>query len=195
MIGDGSVTHEQFARRFTPAAANAVKIDTAERAAAQLADELRGLDREHCLVAGMDTQHRAIGFAVVSIGSVAHTFMSPREVYRDAIAMGASKIIVAHNHPSGDLTPSPSDIAVTRRLARTGELVGIPMLDHLIMGGVEWVSMARQGLVPTDTHQTAALDLLGELPAHVPATAPPASSPTNSTPVPTVPVPVRAVLG
>ena len=192
MIGDGSVTHDQFARRFTPAVEHAVKIDTAEGAAAQLVDELRGLDREHCLVAGLDTQHRAIGFAVVSIGSVAHTFMSPREVYRDAIAMGASKIIVAHNHPSGDLTPSPSDIAVTRRLAQTGDIVGIPMLDHLIMGGGEWISMARAGLVAHDTHQHAAGDLLGELPPHVPTTGPTAAGPVAGGPSPAAPQPVHA---
>lgn len=193
MIGDGSVSHEQFARRFTPATGPG-KIDTAEKAAAQLIDELRGLDREHCLVAGMDSQHRTIGFAVVSIGSVANTFMSPREVYRDAMAMGASKIIVAHNHPSGDLTPSPSDIAVTRRLARTGDIVGIPMLDHLIMGGNEWVSMARAGLVPHDTLQPATVDLLGEMPTHVPTTSGTAWGPVQQTPDPVTPVPVRTAL-
>lgn len=103
-------------------------------------------DRECGVLVALDTRHRVIATTVVSIGTVGTTFLSPREVYRDALALGASAIVVAHNHPSGDPEPSADDHRITRRLADGGALLGIELLDHVVVGDPDWVSMARQGL-------------------------------------------------
>jgi DNA repair protein RadC len=73
--------------------------------------------------------------------------VGPREVFREAIREGASAIIVAHNHPSGDPTPSPEDVEVTRRLRAVGEMLDIPLLDHVICGDERWTSLADAGLM------------------------------------------------
>jgi DNA repair protein RadC len=73
--------------------------------------------------------------------------MSPREVFRDALLRDASAIIIAHNHPSGDASPSRDDEAVTRRLGHAGDLVGVEVLDHLVIGHQRWTSLARSGVL------------------------------------------------
>lgn len=120
-------------------------IRAPEDAAALLVPRLVGKDREHCLLASLDVRHRVLAVSTVSIGSDGHTFMSPREVFRDALTHGASAIVVGHNHPSGDPEPSPDDEIVTGRLRRAGDLLGIALLDHLVVGGTRWVSLARRG--------------------------------------------------
>lgn len=122
-------------------------ITSPDAAAAVLTPLLQDLDREHCLTLNLDTRHRLIATSTVSIGSVDHTFMSPREVFRDALHHGASAIVLAHNHPSGDATPSTDDQAITRRLADAGDLVGIQVLDHLVIGHDRWISLARRGVL------------------------------------------------
>lgn len=130
---------------FFPAPPDAPMVTSPESAADVLAPRFHGLDREACLVAILDTKHRLLGVEVVSIGSVDHTFMSPREVFRKAVITGASAVVVAHNHPSGDCEPSADDRAVTNRLNQAGELMGIDLLDHLVFGGTRWTSIARLG--------------------------------------------------
>lgn len=122
-------------------------ITLPETAAELLVPLFDGLDREACVALLLDTKHRLLGTSVVSIGSVDHTFMSPREILRDALLANASALVVAHNHPSGDPEPSMDDEAVTRRLARACEVVGIDLLDHLVLAGPDWVSLARRGVV------------------------------------------------
>ncbi len=141
---------DQVARRFVAADLDATPIDSPEEAARLLTGQLQGLDREHCLLVGVDTRHRPLGIVTVSIGSVDHTFMSPREIYRDAVALGASAVLVAHNHPSGNPEPSTDDVSVTRRLVAAGELLGIDLLDHLVVGDHGWTSMARRGQLAPD---------------------------------------------
>lgn len=102
-------------------------------------------DREHFVLMLLDTKNQVIGLHTVSIGDLNSSIVHPREVYKIAIAMGAASIIVAHNHPSGDTTPSPEDIAVTKRLSDTGELLGIEVLDHVIIGDSH-ISMKEKGL-------------------------------------------------
>lgn len=106
---------------------------------------LLGRDRERCLLLSLDVRNRVMAIDVVSIGSVDHTFMGPREVFRDALLRGAASIALAHNHPSGDHSPSPADRAVTRRLAAAGAMLGIPLLEHLVVGDVDFTSLAREG--------------------------------------------------
>jgi DNA repair protein RadC len=106
---------------------------------------LEGHDRECGVLVALDTKHRVITTTIVSIGTAAHTFLAPREVFRDALVCGASAIIVAHNHPSGDATPSTDDQQITLRLAQAGAMLGVELLDHLVLGDPEWTSLARLG--------------------------------------------------
>jgi DNA repair protein RadC len=124
-----------------------ITVCSPEQAADVLVPRLRGADRERCVAALLDTKHRLLGVATVSIGSVDHTFMAPREVLRDALVTNASALVLAHNHPSGDPEPSADDEAVTRRIADAATLVGIDLLDHLVVGGERWVSLARRGII------------------------------------------------
>jgi DNA repair protein RadC len=105
---------------------------------------LRGHDRERGVLVALDTRHRVIATRLVSIGTADHTFLAPREIYRDALLLGASAVVVAHNHPSGDATPSTDDERITRRLADAGATIGVDLLDHLIVGDPAWTSLARQ---------------------------------------------------
>ena len=136
------------ARTFRPGSpAKRPQITTPEDAAALVTPLLLGLDREHCLLVNLDVKHRLLGLTTVSVGTVDHTFMAPREVYRDALLTGASAIFLAHNHPSGDATPSADDRQLTRRLAQAGSTLGVELLDHLVVGDPEWVSLARLGVL------------------------------------------------
>ncbi|MDX1658643.1 MAG: DNA repair protein RadC [Nitriliruptorales bacterium] len=121
-------------------------ITSPEAAADLVIPMLDGLDRERCVALLLDTKHRLLEMATVSIGSIDHTFMSPREVFRDALLANASAVVLAHNHPSGDPQPSRDDEAITRRLVSSGELLGVTVLDHLVTGGTRWVSLARRGV-------------------------------------------------
>jgi DNA repair protein RadC len=123
------------------------EVTSPEAAAEVLVPPLRDRDRERCVAALLDTKHRLLDVVTVSVGSIDHTFMAPREVFRDALLANASAVVLAHNHPSGDPEPSRDDELVTRRLVRAGELVGVEVLDHLVVGGDRWISLARRGVV------------------------------------------------
>jgi DNA repair protein RadC len=123
------------------------RLTTPEEAAAVLAPLLRGRDREVCLIAALDTKHRVLAVDTVSVGTADPTVMSPREIYRDALLAGASAMVVAHNHPSADATPSADDRQITRRLAQAGTTLGVELLDHLVVGDPDWRSLARLGVV------------------------------------------------
>lgn len=133
---------------FAPGDASArPEVTSPESAARLLVPELAGRDRERCVAALLDTKHRLLEVGTISVGSLDHTFMAPREVFRDALLANAAALVLAHNHPSGDPEPSRDDELLTRRLVRAGELVGVELLDHLVVGGERWVSLARRGLV------------------------------------------------
>ena len=108
---------------------------------------LRGREREHFVVIALNTRNKIIGIHTVSIGSLDTSIVHPREVFKFAILANASSVILGHNHPSGDTTPSPEDIDITHRLVKAGELLGIEVLDHLIVGNGRgnYHSMKRQG--------------------------------------------------
>jgi DNA repair protein RadC len=95
--------------------------------------------REHFLVILLNVRHEAIGVETVSIGSLNACIVHPREVFRSAVLVSAAAIICAHNHPSDDPEPSEEDLAITQRLAKVGELLGIELLDHIVI--------ARRGVV------------------------------------------------
>jgi DNA repair protein RadC len=98
--------------------------------AAYLGDQ----DREHFVVALLSIRHRVLAVHTVSIGCATSALVHAREVFKPAILAGAAALIAAHNHPSGDPEPSADDMALTRRLAAAGALLGIEVLDHIIVG-------------------------------------------------------------
>ena len=108
--------------------------------------ELETLDREVFLVISLDTKNRVLGLNMVSMGSVSSSPVHPREVFKSAILLNASCIILAHNHPSGDTTPSKDDKVITQRLFEAGKLLGIQVLDHVIVGN-KFFSLMENGLI------------------------------------------------
>jgi len=102
-------------------------------------------DREEMLVVLLDAKHRIVGINSVSTGSLTLSIVHPRETFKAAIVSNCAAIILAHNHPSGDPTPSQEDHALTKRLKDGGELLGIPVLDHLVIGDGRYVSFADTG--------------------------------------------------
>src|SRR5690606_21932561 len=102
-------------------------------------------DREHFLVVCLDVKNRPTSINVCHVGSLNASLAHPREVLKTAVLSNAASVLVAHNHPSGDPTPSPEDIEVTKRLAQAGEILGIEVLDHLIVGDGEFVSLKEKG--------------------------------------------------
>ncbi|MCZ6690204.1 MAG: DNA repair protein RadC [Planctomycetota bacterium] len=112
-----------------------------------LGPRLAHKEKEVFYVLLLDSKNRLIRDEVVSIGTLTASLVHPREVFRPAIRAAAAAILVAHNHPSGDCTPSREDIEVTARLRSAGELIGIPLLDHVIIGAGRYVSLAERGRI------------------------------------------------
>lgn len=106
-----------------------------------LAPEVRGEQQESFHALFLDPRHRLKGRQIVSLGTLTSSLVHPREVFAPALRLGAAALIVAHNHPSGDPEPSSEDRAVTRRLLEVGRLVGVPLLDHVVLGHGCWVSL------------------------------------------------------
>jgi DNA repair protein RadC len=105
-------------------------------------------NKEHFWVVGLNTRNVVQYAELVSLGTLNNALVHPREVFRFAVMKGVASLIVGHNHPSGDITPSDDDIALTRRLVDAGRVLGIEVLDHVIIGGVDsWTSFKGQGLM------------------------------------------------
>jgi len=122
-------------------------ISAPEDAIRILSDFLSGADREHFVVMLLSTKHQIIGINTVSIGSLNSSVVHPRETFKPAIVSNAAAIILAHNHPSGDPTPSSEDIAITKRLKDAGQVLGIDVLDHVILGEGRFVSLKEYSLI------------------------------------------------
>ncbi|OKH29294.1 RadC family protein [Chroogloeocystis siderophila] len=109
-------------------------IDSPSAAAASLSQDLMWQAQERFAVLLLDVKNRLIGTQVITIGTATETLASPREIFREVIRQGATRVIVAHNHPSGNLEPSPQDIELTRQLLAGAQFLDVPLLDHLILG-------------------------------------------------------------
>ncbi|GGH68657.1 UPF0758 protein YsxA [Compostibacillus humi] len=120
-------------------------IRSPEDGADYIMEDMRLLKQEHFVALFLNTKNQVIHRQTIFIGSLNASIVHPREVFREAIKRSAASIIVAHNHPSGDPTPSQEDIQVTKRLADTGKLIGIEVLDHLIIGDGKFVSLKEKG--------------------------------------------------
>jgi DNA repair protein RadC len=106
---------------------------------------MTGLPVEEFWIACLDSKNRPVCLHMVSRGTMGSSLVHPRETFRVAVFAGAASIIVAHNHPSGDSTPSAEDRRVTDRLRKAGELLGIPVLDHVVIGEPGYWSFADHG--------------------------------------------------
>ena len=122
-----------------------VQIAAARDAAALLLPQFGTKQVEQFGVVLLDTKHRVLRTTILSVGTLDASIVHPREVFREAASGGAAAIVLFHNHPSGDPTPSEDDVALTRRLARAGELMGIDVLDHLILADTRFYSIRESG--------------------------------------------------
>jgi len=108
----------------------------------------RGQHRETFFAIPLNTKHRPIGIHVVSVGTASCAIVHPREVFLPAVLTGAAALAVAHNHPSGDPCPSSEDRLVTDRLRKAGEVIGIELLDHIVVGDTSFFSFAADKTLP-----------------------------------------------
>ena len=127
--------------------AQRLTIKAPDDVAALLLPRFRYESREHFLAVLLSTKNHVLKTAVISIGSLNASIVHPRELFREAINCRAAAVILAHNHPSGDPTPSPEDVALTRKLVEAGSLLDIPVLDHLILGDGKFISLKEKGIL------------------------------------------------
>ena len=118
------------------------RIRNAEDVYAAFRERFESLDREMFVVVLLDGKNKVIGFNVVSVGSLTATLVHPREVFKPALLANAAALILVHNHPSGDPEPSAEDKAITERLQQAGDLIGIKILDHVVIGDGSFRSLA-----------------------------------------------------
>jgi len=118
-------------------------IDSPEAAAATLAGDLMWQTQERFAVLLLDGSNRLLGVRVLTIGTATETLAHPRDIFREVIRQGATQAIVAHNHPSGELTPSPADLTLTEQLLQGAKFLQLPLLDHLILGNGDFRSMRQ----------------------------------------------------
>ena len=129
-----------------PAPEERPTIQSPEDAAGLLLYEMGALEQEHLRVLLLDTRNRLMRTVEVYQGSLNASLVRVGEVLRDAVRSNAAAVIIAHNHPSGDPTPSPEDVALTRAVVEAGDLLDIEVLDHLVIGKGRFVSMKSRGL-------------------------------------------------
>jgi len=123
------------------------KVKSPEDVAGLVMEKLRYLDREHFMAFLLNTRHEVLCQETISIGTLNSSTVHPRELFKNAIKRSAAALILLHNHPSGDPTPSQEDIEVTRRLEKAGKIIGIEVLDHVIIGDNRYTSFKAEGLI------------------------------------------------
>jgi DNA repair protein RadC len=123
------------------------KLDAPERVFAHFGPLLEDLTHEVFRVALLDAQNRLLRDVLVSEGTLSASLVHPREVFKPAIVESAASLILVHNHPSGDPTPSREDLRLTRQLVECARLLGLPIHDHVIVGRGRFASLAQRGLV------------------------------------------------
>lgn len=112
--------------------------------AAYYMEQLRHKEEEHVISVMLDNRFQLIADTTISIGDVHHSIVSPREVYKSALQQNASYLILLHNHPSGDCKPSEADLALTKKMKQAGDVLGVPLVDHIIIGDHNFFSLAMQ---------------------------------------------------
>lgn len=119
---------------------------TAPAQVAKLCEDLANRDREVFRVLYLDTRSRVVAMEDVSVGILNASLVHPREVFKGAIMSNASHMILVHNHPTGDVSPSQEDRLMTKRLVEAGKIMGIPVVDHVIVGREGWASLKDLGV-------------------------------------------------
>lgn len=113
----------------------------------ELTKEIRTAKKEHFVALYLDARNRVLRKETISIGSLTANIVHPREVFQPAVGLSAASVILVHNHPSGDPTPSQDDLALTRRLLEAGRIMGIEVLDHVVVGAKRFLSLKEEGLI------------------------------------------------
>jgi DNA repair protein RadC len=130
-------------RAFQSRPLDRTPIESPAAAAAALSQDLMWQNQERFAVLLLDVKNRLIGTQVITIGTATETLAPPREIFREVIRQGATRLIVAHNHPSGSVEPSNEDIELTSQLLAGAQILNIPLLDHLILGNGEHLSLRQ----------------------------------------------------
>ncbi|MFB3882410.1 MAG: DNA repair protein RadC [Armatimonadota bacterium] len=120
-------------------------VTNASQAAALVMEDLRYRQQECLAAIFLDTRNQAICVRTLTVGTLSGSPAHPREIFREAISQGSASLILCHNHPSGDPTPSRDDIALTSRLVKVGEIMGLPVVDHIVIGAGRYVSLKDSG--------------------------------------------------
>lgn len=138
----------ELGRRMLRRAADSRQvISTPEQVAELMHPMVAGLDREHFWSIMLNTKNHVTRVSEISVGSLNASIVHPRELFKEAVKVSAASVIVVHNHPSGDTTPSGADIQLTRRLMKAGDVLGVEVLDHVILAGQEHASLRDLGLM------------------------------------------------
>ena len=138
----------ELGRRLSQAAAARIEVVHGPEDAAHYAmPRFRFEQREHFAVLLLNTKNHILGMPEISVGSLSASVVHPREVFREAINYAAAAMILLHNHPSGDPSPSREDIAVTSRLVKAGKIMDIEVLDHIILGDQRFLSLKEKGFL------------------------------------------------
>ena len=124
-----------------------IRVTTPGILADLMMDEMRYLNKEHFKIAILDTKNQILTIENISVGTLNASIVHPRDVFKIAIKRNANSIILIHNHPSGDTTPSSEDINITNRLIDAGNLIGIKVLDHIIIGDNKYLSFKEKNLI------------------------------------------------
>ncbi len=138
----------ELGKRISSRSADArLKVDSPIVIVELLMEEMRYLNKEHFKIVLLNTKNQIISIEEISIGNLNSSIVHPREVFNIAIKRSANSIILVHNHPSGDSTPSKEDISITHRLIDAGNIIGIKVLDHIIIGDNNYVSLKQRDII------------------------------------------------
>ena len=138
--------------QFKPLDTERIKVNNPERVSAFVQAKIGNDARESFILLCVGNKNEVVSYSVISVGTITEAIVHPREVFIPAIMTKASGVIVAHNHPSGNHLPSRQDIETTKRLVDAGKIIGIPLMDHIIVGFDttigEFYSMRENGYIP-----------------------------------------------
>jgi len=137
----------ELARRMSASEGVNIIVRSPQDVRNLLLERLQFEERERFMCILLNTKNHCLGVEEISVGSLNSSIVHPREVFKVAVRRSAASIIVAHNHPSGDVTPSREDVEVTRRLCEAGRVLGIELLDHVIFGDEDILSLKEKGLM------------------------------------------------
>lgn len=137
----------EFARRSLHKGLGVQPVVSAPGDCLHYLTDIKDERREHFVTLYLNARNQVIHKELTSIGSLSSAIVHPREVFRFGVELSAASVILAHNHPSGDVSPSQDDINLTRRLVQAGEILGIDVLDHIIVGRDDFLSLKERGLI------------------------------------------------